>query len=119
MEDETYGVTVLISSEVPAKYAEHKKEQARHAAALKLFDILYQPGQPICTVRILDEEREGPAMGRSYRVWFEISPVRMRHVEIPMLPSYISMSRYDLSLSAVGEIKRRIKRQFWKLLKRN
>jgi hypothetical protein len=116
-EDNTLSVSIRAEEHYPAEYKQHARKRARHELVAQLVDTLYQPGQPIYTVQILDEERPLDYGATEYRVYCRICRVQERVVEMVKVPLYSEMTWRDLSASAVAEVKRRISHKIKRLFR--
>jgi hypothetical protein len=117
VEDTTYNVKVRFDNLMPEDWRERKREDARRDAALELMEVLHKH-KSYFTVRVLDEEipvgNDWP-FGTQYRVWFELTQVEQRKVVMREPPDFSAMPLRQLSVSAVDEVKARVKRSLKRL----
>jgi hypothetical protein len=116
-EDNTLAVSVRMEEHYPAEFKQHTRNAARRELVARLVDTLYQPGQPIYTVQILDEERPMDYGATEYRLYCKIYRVQERVVEVARMPAYSEMQWKDLSANAVDEVKRRIRNKIKRLFR--
>jgi hypothetical protein len=110
--------TVAYEMDAPPDYVNHLKIRTRAIFGETLLNTLRESNN-ICTCKVVETDDQVDYQHRRYLIRAEVGVVQTHNIVMHVLPDYQAMSWKVLTLSAVDEIKSRVKQIIKKELRKH